>query len=86
MSKMLGEEYTEITPDLQDGVAELLNIVFGQAKTTLNERGYALDMAIPNIVSGDSVNLDSITKGKTVVVPFETEFGPFYIEIAIQGI
>ncbi len=85
MSKMLGEEYTEITPDLQDGVAEILNIVFGQAKTALNEKGYGLDMAIPTIISGKGISLEQMSHGKTIVIPFNTEFGPFYIEITIDG-
>ena len=85
MSQMLGEEYSEIDDDLQDGVAEMLNIIFGQAKTVLNDQGYKLEMALPNIIRGKEIQTFSVTGGTPVVVlPFTTEVGEFYIEIATQ--
>src|SRR5271170_5183018 len=56
MSKMLGEEFTEITQGLQDGVAELLNIIFGQAKIVLNQQGHSIQKAIPTVVRGKNIS------------------------------
>jgi len=39
MSKMLGEEYTKIDQDIVDGAGEITNMIFGQAKIVLNEKG-----------------------------------------------
>ena len=85
ISRMLGEEYTEINKDIQDGAAELTNMIFGQAKVSLNEKGYGLKTAIPSVVSGDNHTVQSLTNGPQVVVPFETDVGPFFIEICTSG-
>lgn len=85
MSQMLGESYTEISKDLEDGAGELLNIIFGYAKKILNERSFAIEKAIPTVVRGTSLEIKHLSNSKTLVVPFETTFGLFYIEIGIEA-
>jgi chemotaxis protein CheX len=85
MGKMLGESFTEINQDLQDGVAELLNIIFGQAKIILNQQGYTIQKAIPNVIRGHEIVTTTITKGPVIVLPFKVEFGEFHIEIASEA-
>jgi len=82
MGKMLKEECTQITSDLEDGAAELLNITFGHAKRVLNEKDYQVKKAIPTIVRGPSLAKRHQTRDAVLVIPFETDVGPFYIEIA----
>ncbi|MCB0420071.1 MAG: chemotaxis protein CheX [Bdellovibrionales bacterium] len=55
-SKLLGETYTEINEEIQDGACELLNMIFGGAKTKLNEMGYKFEMARPFLVSSEQVH------------------------------
>lgn len=83
MSNMLGEECTEINKDIVDGAGELTNIIFGQAKITLNEKGFGIQTAIPSVVSGKNHILSAQTKGPVVVVPFESSAGSFFIEICL---
>jgi len=85
MSRMLGEEFTQLTPEIQDGAGELTNIVFGQAKVILNERGYNIQTALPSIIVGSDHTV--ITAGRTprIVVPFESDAGPFFIEICVSA-
>ncbi len=85
MGNMLGEKYTEITKDLEDGASELLNIIFGQAKTVLNEKGYAIDKAIPTVIRGKGISFNHLSSQPTLVVPFETQHGPFFIEVVLEG-
>jgi len=82
MTRMLGETCSEITSDVQDGASEILNITFGQAKIILNEKGYGLEKAIPTIVVGDNISVKHMTRTATIVLPFESDLGTFYIEIA----
>jgi chemotaxis protein CheX len=82
MTRMLGEPYSEITSDVQDGASEILNITFGQAKVILNEKGYGLEKAIPTIIVGDNISVKHMTRTATIVLPFESDLGTFYIEIA----
>jgi chemotaxis protein CheX len=85
ISNMLGEEYTKIDNDIVDGAGELTNMIFGQAKVVLNEKGYGIKTAIPSVVSGKDHSLSGLTKGPVVIVPFSTEFGPFFVEICLSN-
>ncbi len=84
MSKMLGEEFKEITSDIEDGAAELLNIIFGHAKRVLNANGHTIEKAIPTIARGKPLTLTSLTRAEVVVLPFEMAEGQFFIEVAIE--
>jgi chemotaxis protein CheX len=84
MERMLGEKYSTITKELEDGASELLNIIFGQAKKVLNQKGYAIEKAIPTIIKGSDIAIKHLTPSPTIVLPFETEVGIFQIEIATQ--
>lgn len=84
MTNMLGEKYDEIVPELEDGACELLNIIFGGAKRTLNDKGFAIEKAIPTVLKGPG--LAGLNKGAipTLVLPFETDLGPFQMEITAE--
>ena len=84
MGNMLGSPVTEITKDLEDGAAELLNIIFSTAKSVLNDKGYAIARAIPTIVSGQALSVRHLTTETTVVLPFETDYGVFHVEVAVE--
>lgn len=82
MERMLGETFTEITHDLQDGVAELLNMIYGHAKTILNEQGYALEKALPTILRGKNLSTNHAQNAKVFVLPFQSDLGEFEIEVS----
>ena len=82
MSNMLGEKYTAINKDLQDGAAELLNMIFGHAKAVLNQQGHTIQKAIPTVIAGTDLQTSHTSKGKVMVLPFKTEVGEFHIEIS----
>ena len=81
ISKMLGEDFKEITSELQDGASELLNIIFGQAKTLLNNQGYTIEKAIPSVIRGKQLITSAHSRNRVIVLPFNTEFGEFCVEI-----
>jgi chemotaxis protein CheX len=85
MSSMLGEEYTKLDKEIIDGAGELTNMIFGQAKITLNEKGYGIKTAIPSVVSGKNHTLSAQSKGPVVVVPFESTAGNFFVEICLSN-
>lgn len=85
VSSMLGEEYTEITKDVEDAAGELLNIIFGHAKKKLNENGHSFQKAIPTVVRGNKIRLKHMVEHLTFILPFETEFGMFYMEISAEN-
>jgi len=81
MTKMLGEEFNKITPDLEDGAGELLNMIFGYAKKILNENGHSFEKALPTIVRGSGISLSHHGGNGAVILPFDGECGKFYMEI-----
>ena len=82
---MLGEDFQEISKDIIDGAGELTNMIFGQAKVSLNQKGYGIQTAIPSVISGKNHTLSALTKGPVVVIPFSTESGPFYVEVCVSS-
>lgn len=84
ISKMLGEDYTSINKDILDGAGEITNMIFGQAKITLNEKGYGIKTALPSVVHGKNHTLSSQTNGPIVVIPFESQVGNFHVEICLS--
>jgi chemotaxis protein CheX len=87
LENMIGEVHTELNSDVSDGVGEMTNMIYGAAKTTLNELGYKFEMAIPSVITGIS-GAFSISHGRlgaTLVIPFNLPNGTiFYIEIAVE--
>ncbi len=84
MGGMLTETFTEITKDLEDGAGELINIIFGQAKIILNEKGYAIEKAIPSIIKGSAIEIRHLTPSPTIIIPFESNVGSFSMEIGLE--
>lgn len=85
MNNMLGEQYQEITPEFQDGAGELLNMIFGYAKRVLNAQGHDIQKAIPSIVRGRGIEAIHLSPSPVYVLPFDTKFGAFQIEICAEA-
>lgn len=86
MSNMLGEKIDTLSPEIQDGAGELLNIIFGWAKKTLNPKGYTIQKAIPTVLAGEKISARHVTSAPVFVLPFKTEFGDLFIEICVQDV
>lgn len=84
MSKMLGEKFESITQEIQDGAAEFTNIIFGQAKVVLNERGFGIKTALPSVVTGKHHSVMNLSLGPRLAIPFETDAGEFFVEICLS--
>jgi chemotaxis protein CheX len=81
--RMLGEKHETITCEIEDGVAELLNIIYGTAKTVLNrEQGLDLKPALPTILTGEKITLRRSPDSQVLILPFESDAGLFHVEIA----
>lgn len=84
MENMLGEKHTELTDEVSDAVGELTNMIYGTAKTALNQMGYNFEMAIPSVIRGD-FTVTKAHKGATLVIPFELKNNSvFYVKITVQ--
>lgn len=87
MGKMLEETYTEITPELEDGAKELMNIVFNQAKKHLSEKGAGGGLrSIPTVVFGSNMYCRYLSRSRPIFLTFNTEVGGFYVEMSTQTV
>jgi chemotaxis protein CheX len=84
LQQMLGETYTELNPAVADAAGELTNMIYGTAKTTMNQLGYNFEMAIPTVVYGD-LNFSKNGSLPSLIIPFKiNESAQFYIELSVQ--
>lgn len=84
--RMLGDDAETADETLKDLVGEITNMVCGNAKAVLDQKGYDFDMAIPQVVIGRDKNATFPVGCKVIVVPFSTEFGDFFVEIGFEKI
>lgn len=84
VSRMLGEEMTEINSDIKDAVGELVNMIAGQARKELANLGKQLLAAIPSVVTGQNHTIEHISDGLTVAIPFKTNGSGFTVEVCFD--
>jgi chemotaxis protein CheX len=84
IENMLGEKHADIDKEVGDAVGELTNMIYGSAKTTLNQLGYKFEMAIPTVITG-TFTVSTQHKGATLVIPFNLDNkSTFHVEITVQ--
>ncbi len=86
VSRMLGEEITELNQDVSDGLGELVNIITGNAKRGLVKHGFHdLSLSLPSVVIGKHRTVWR-TKDMPCLMKrfFSSELGTFCIEVNIH--
>ncbi|MCF6324230.1 MAG: chemotaxis protein CheX [Gammaproteobacteria bacterium] len=80
-SRMMHMELKEVDDIIKDLVGEMANMVAGGAKANLQEAGYDFDLTLPSIVVGEEHQVKHSIEGVTLIMPFSTEAGQFYVEV-----
>jgi chemotaxis protein CheX len=83
ISKIMGTVYTDITADVIDGVGELTNIIAGDAKNRLIQKGYKFDISIPRVVSGRQFLTTQTKNIPCIVIEFTIPSGGFKLEVCL---
>lgn len=84
LTSMFGEPVNGITDEVKDAVGEITNMISGDARRVLSEKGISLNAAIPTIVAGPNHSITHLAKGPTIVIPFSTEAGSFTVEVSLN--
>jgi chemotaxis protein CheX len=84
VSNMFGEQINDINDEIKDAVGELTNMISGQARRELEEIGKVFQGTIPKVIIGKDHEIQSLTKGPKIAIPFKTDFGNFTIEVALE--
>ena len=82
INKMIGEDYKQVTKENEDGIGELLNIIFGFVKMKLNDTGSSYSMARPTI---RHTQLNSVSEN-SIVLLFKSDVGYFHVELNPQKV
>ncbi len=85
ISRLLGESIHTFDKEVADGAGEITNMIFGQAKIELNEKGYGIRTALPSVVTGENHTLKSNARGPVFVIPFDSDVGKFFVEISLSA-
>lgn len=83
VSNMLGEQINSIDGDIKDAVGEITNMVSGAARKKLEGLGFKVNASIPTVVYGREHSIMHVLGGPSIVIPFETEDGNFFVDFCI---
>ena len=80
----LGMDVEEINEDVEDAVGELANMLAGDIKTVLSDKGKDISLSIPTIISGQEYNFQPTKEVESFIVPFKSSSGEFKIELQLN--
>lgn len=67
-----------------DAVGEITNMIFGQIKADLGNRGYSLKLGIPCVVTGKGHFVSHFHRGRYMIVPFQLDGQLFQVYVALH--
>ena len=82
VSKMEQKTYQALSSEVIDGVGELINIIAGNAKQDLLD--FRIDISLPGVVTGTSYRIHWPEGIPIVTIPFDSEFGPFSVNVSLR--
>jgi chemotaxis protein CheX len=83
-SSFLGMEVEEINEDVEDAVGELANMLGGNVKTILSERGRDIELSMPSTISGKHYDFQSTKDAERISIPFICDVGNFSVELQLE--
>ena len=83
VSEIMGQRFTEMSSLAQSGVAELGNVITGQATIRFSEAGYRSNLSTPMVLNGNGIEVSTLDFPR-IVVPLETQFGPMTVHLALR--
>ncbi len=84
-SRMIGEPVREFDAMPQSAIAELANMITGQAGIALERNGFPSDMSPPVLLLGKGSSIATLNLTR-LVIPLVVSFGEFNIDIAIKEV
>jgi len=82
--RFLGEDVSESPEDLNDAIGELINIIAGQAKSTVTDM--KLSISLPSVMSGDQFVLSLPKDAEMMICRFSSpDVGDFELLVSIKN-
>lgn len=86
VANMLGNDKETAAGMLQNAAGELTNMISGDARKRLQSQGLIIYADIPKVLSGKNHVIKHILGGPSIIVPFETDFGAFVVDVNIKDL
>ncbi len=83
-TSFLGMEVEEMNEDVQDAIGEIANMLGGNVKTILSDKGRDIQLSLPSTISGEEYSFMSSNEVDQVVLPFKAPAGVFYVELELE--
>lgn len=84
MERMVGERPEKLDAEVGDMVGEVTNMICGNAKRDLAEKGFDFGMATPIVVSGKQHTISHQVDGVKLIMPFMCDAGLAHMEICFD--
>nr|WP_303649935.1 chemotaxis protein CheX [Desulfobotulus pelophilus] len=84
VSRMFGEDLTELNDEIQDAVGEMMNMICGQVNNSFAQSGISRKAAFDRVIAGEKHVIDHGGTGSVLAVPIQTESGSFTMEVFFQ--
>lgn len=84
-SRMIGEPVADLDDLAQSAIAELANMITGQAGIGLEKNGFPSDMSPPVLLLGKGSSIATLNLTR-LVIPLVISFGEFRIDVAIKEV
>ena len=83
-SNFLGMDVGEVNEDVQDAIGEIANMLGGNLKTILSDRGRDIQLSLPSTIFGDEYTFSSQAESDRIVLSFQSPNGMFYVEAELE--
>ncbi|HEY1171437.1 MAG TPA: chemotaxis protein CheX [Verrucomicrobiae bacterium] len=87
-SKLLGLEEHEVDGDemVNDAMGELANMVVGNIKSRLSDRGMPCVLTIPSIVRGQHLSIEPVSSTQRRVFSFQSHKNQLVVELLLKDV
>ena len=82
---MLGESFSHANKDVFDAVGEITNMISGVSRTHLEKETLTVWAGIPAVVYGKDHRVKHILNSPSIVIPFTTKYGSFFVDVCIKS-
>lgn len=84
-SSFLMMDVDEINEDVHDAIGEVANMLGGNVKTILSEKGRDIDLSLPSTIAGSEYSFSSDNDVEKVIIKFDTGQGSFMVEMDLEN-
>jgi chemotaxis protein CheX len=82
-SALMGEKFDTLNELAQSGIAELGNVITGQASMRLAEAGFESNISTPSLIIGKGASISTLEYPR-LVVPLATRIGSLTIHLSLR--